>query len=141
MLVATDDGRLRQVTINDDQPLTSWQLNDLGAVQAVAWDDLDKDGRPDTGLVGTRDGSVWLYDRLYTRAPQRILELPLGSGVFHVALLKRASSQSPDILTITQNGLVRLFQMCIRDRPATPSAGAWSGGVRGGRARSPAPRG
>ncbi len=110
LLVATDDGRLRQVTINDDQPLTSWQLNDLGAVQAVAWDDLDKDGRPDTGLVGTRDGSVWLYDRLYTRAPQRILELPLASGVFHVALLKRASSQSPDILTITQNGLVRLFR-------------------------------
>jgi outer membrane protein assembly factor BamB len=110
LLVATDDGHLRQVTINDDQPLTSWQLNDLGAVQAVAWDDLDKDGRPDTGLVGTRDGSVWLYDRLYTRAPQRILELPLASGVFHVALLKRASSQSPDILTITQNGLVRLFR-------------------------------
>ena len=110
LLVATDDGRLRQVTINDDQPLTSWQLNDLGAVQAVAWDDLDKDGRPDTGLVGTRDGNVWLYDRLYTRAPQRILELPLASGVFHVALLKRASSQSPDILTITQNGLVRLFR-------------------------------
>ena len=36
LLVATDDGHLRQVTINDDQPLTSWQLNDLGAVQAVA---------------------------------------------------------------------------------------------------------
>jgi hypothetical protein len=109
-LVATDDGRLRQVTINDNQPHVSWRLDGLGAVQAVAWDDLDKDGRPDTGLVGTRDGGVWLYDRLYTRAPQRVLELPLASGVFHVALLKRASSQSPDILTITQNGLVRLFR-------------------------------
>ena len=109
-LVATDDGRLRQVTVNDDQPVTSWQLDGLGSVQAVAWDDLDKDGRPDTGLVGTRDGRVWLYDRLYTRTPQRVLELPLASGVFHVALLKRASSQSPDILTITQNGLVRLFR-------------------------------
>jgi len=109
-LVATDDGRLQQVTINDNQPVISWQLDGLGSVQAVAWDDLDKDGRPDTGLVGTRDGSVWLYDRLYTRTPQRILELPLASGVFHVALLKRASSQSPDLLTITQNGLVRLFR-------------------------------
>ena len=109
-LVATDDGRLQQLTIRDNQPALSWQLDGLGSIQAVAWDDLDKDGRPDTGLVGTRDGNIWLYDRLYTRAPQRILELPLASGVFHVALLKRASSQSPDLLAITQNGLVRLFR-------------------------------
>ena len=109
-LVATNDGRLQQLTITDNLPVVSWQLDDLAAVQALAWGDLDKDGRPDTALVGTRDGGVWLYEQLYTHTPQRILDLPLSSGIFQLALLPRTSSQSPDLLAITQNGLVRLFR-------------------------------
>ena len=109
-LLATDDGDLQQITITENQPVLLWQLDDLGLVQALAWDDLDKDGRPDTGLIGTRDGNVWLLEQLYTRNPQRILETPLASGVFSLALLRRVSSQSPDLLTVTQNGLVRLFR-------------------------------
>ncbi len=109
-LVAGDDGRLRQLTITDNLPVISWQIDDLGDVQAVAWDDLDKDGRPETALAGTRDGHVWLYEQLYAPAPRRVLELPLTSGIFALALLQRTSSQSPDLLAITQNGLVRLFR-------------------------------
>ena len=109
-LVATDNGVLEQLTITDNQPNITWQMEDLGNIQAVAWDDLDKDGRPDTGLVGTHDGGIRLYEQLYTRTPQRILDLSLASGVFELSLLQRASSQSPDLLAITQNGLVRLFR-------------------------------
>jgi len=109
-LVATDNDTLQQLTIGDEQPVVSWRLDGLAGIQAVDWADLDKDGRPDTGLVGTRDGSLWLYDQLYTRTPQRILEMPLASGIFYLALLERASSQSPDLLAVTQNGVVRLFR-------------------------------
>ena len=109
-LVATDNGYLEQLTVNDNQPVISWRLDGLTPIQAADWADLDKDGRPDTGLVGTRDGNLWLYEQLYTRTPQRILEIPLASGLFHLALLERASDQSPDLLAVTQNGLVRLFR-------------------------------
>lgn len=109
-LVATDSGSLEQLTVVDGQPATPWQLDGLGLVQAVDWDDLDKDGQPETGLVGTRDGDLWLYQQLHTRTPRRVLDLPLASGVFSVSLLKRASSQSPDLLAITQNGLLRLYR-------------------------------
>ena len=109
-LIATDNDTLQQLTISDDQPVLSWRLDGLAGIQAADWADLDKDGRPDTGLVGTRNGNLWLYEQLYTRTPQRILELPLASGIFHLALLERTSSQSPDLLAVTQNGLVRLFR-------------------------------
>ena len=109
-LVATDRGTLQQLTISDDQAVLRWRLDGLGRIQAVAWDDLDKDGRPDTALIGTRDGELWLYEQLHRDAPRRALEIPLASGVFDLALLRRTSSQSPDLLTITQNGLVRLFR-------------------------------
>ncbi len=109
-LVAGDDGSLQQLTVTDNQPAVPWRLQEMGAIQAASWDDLDKDGRPDTGVVGTRDGSVWLYDQLQTRTPRLVLDLPLDSSVFDLALLKRTSQQSPDLLTITQNGLIRLFR-------------------------------
>ena len=109
-LVATESGVLEQVTIVDGQPMVSWRLTGLGPLKAVAWDDLDKDGRPDTGLVGTGNGNVWLYEQLYTRTPQRILDLPLASGIFDLFLLRRSSSQSPDLLAVTQNGVARLFR-------------------------------
>ena len=109
-LVAGADGSLQQLTVTDNQPAVPWRLEEMAAIQAVSWDDLDKDGRPDTGVVGTRDGSVWLYDQLQTRNPRLVLDLPLASSVFDLALLKRTSQQSPDLLTVTQNGLIRLFR-------------------------------
>ena len=44
------------------------------------------------------------------REPRQALKLPLASSIFDLALLKRTSRQSPDLLAITQNGLIRLFR-------------------------------
>lgn len=109
-LLATTDAQLKQIVVTDNQPAVTWSLDDLGDVQAMSWDDLDKDGRPDTGAFGTREGDVWLYEQLQTRDPRLVLQLPLASSIFDLALLKRTSRQSPDLLAITQNGLIRLFR-------------------------------
>ena len=109
-LVATADGGLQQLTLTDNQPSINWVLEDIGPIQAASWDDLDKDGRPDTAAFGVRDGGVWLYEQIQTHNPRRVLELPLASNAFDLALLKRTSRQSPDLLAITQNGLIRLFR-------------------------------
>jgi outer membrane protein assembly factor BamB len=109
-LVATDRGQLKQLTVTDNQPTEAWTLEHPGLVQAGAWDDLDKDGRPDTSLIGARDGNIRFYEQLQTRNPRLVLDLPLSSGVFDLSLLKRTSRQSPDLLAITQNGLIRLFR-------------------------------
>ena len=109
-LVATSNGHLAELVLNDNRPDVVWVLDELGAIQSINWDDLDKDGRPDTGAFGSRDGSVWLYEQLQSRSPRLVLQQPLDSSTFALALLKRSSRQSPDLLTITQNGLIRLFR-------------------------------
>lgn len=109
-MVATEDGTLEQLVLVDNRPAITWKITNLGSIQALSWADLNQDGQPDTGLVGSRDGTIYLYERLQTRNPSRVLELPLSSSVFHVTLLKRASRQSPDLLAITHNGLVHLLR-------------------------------
>ncbi len=109
-MIGTEGGVLEQLTLVDNRPITAWKIDDLGNIQALNWADLDQDGQPDTGLIGSRDGSIRLYEQLQTRNPRRILELPLTSSVFDVALLKRTSRQSPDLLAVTQNGMIRLFR-------------------------------
>lgn len=109
-LIATEGGNLEQLTISDNQPIVTWNLEGIGPIAAISWDDLDKDGRPDIGAIGARDGKVWLYEQIQTPNPRRFLELSLASSAFDLALLKRTSRQSPDLLAITQNGLIRLFR-------------------------------
>ena len=109
-MIATEDGALEQLNLVDNRPTITWSIGELGNIQALGWADLNQDGRPDTGLIGSRDGNIRLYEQLQTRSPRRILELSLTSSVFDVALLKRTSRQSPDLLAVTQNGLVRLFR-------------------------------
>lgn len=109
-LSASDEGGLTQLLITDNEPSTTWSLDNLGSIQAASWDDLDKDGRPDIGAFGSREGIVWLFDQIQTRNPRLVLELPLASSPFDLALLRRTSRQSPDLLAVTQNGFIRLFR-------------------------------
>ena len=109
-LIATDNGQLSHFVVSANKPNIVWALNELGQIQSVNWGDLDKDGQPDTGVFGSKDGHLWLYEQLQGRSPRLILQQPLESSTFALALLKRTSRQSPDLLTITQNGLIRLFR-------------------------------
>jgi len=109
-LVANRDGRVTQLNLTDNRPALIWTLADFGAVKAITWADLDKDGRPDTGAFGNRDGDIRLYDQLQSRTPRQILNLQLASSIFDLSLLRRSSRQSPDLMAITQNGLIRLFR-------------------------------
>ncbi len=109
-LVATDDERIVELTVNGNQPAPGWQLSNAGLTQAGTWDDLDDDGRPDISLIGNRDGAIKLYDQIQSTAPRLQFELSLSSGIFDLALLKASPGQSPKFLAITQNGLIRLFR-------------------------------
>lgn len=108
-LLATGNGQLSHFVVDDNKPNISWSLNELGQIQSINWDDLDKDGQPDTGIFGSQDDHLWLYEQLQGRNPRLVLQQPLGSSTFALALLKRTSRQSPDLLAVTQNGLIRLF--------------------------------
>lgn len=115
-LVATVADRLLQLNVADNQPSIPWTLDNLEGVTAMVWDDLNKDGRPDTALVGTEEGRVFMYDQLQSRDPSLELELDLASSVTALSLMRRSSSQSPDLLTIAENSVVRLFRE-EEDRP------------------------
>jgi outer membrane protein assembly factor BamB len=109
-LVASDQGQIEQIAIRDNRPVSLWRIEGLGNVQTISWEDLRQDGQPDSGLAGRQDGRVLLFDQLQTRTPQQVFEIALDSDVFGLSFLSRSARQSPDILTITQNGLVRLYR-------------------------------
>lgn len=116
-LIATENGALQQLVLAGDRPIVTWKIPGIGVIQAVSTGDLNQSGQPDTGLIGLRDGIVYLYDRLQTRSPNRILELPSTGSLFDVALLTPTTSQSPALMTLTLNGLVHLFRE-EENRPA-----------------------
>lgn len=110
LLTATRSGRLAQIAIADNQPTSTWEEGGFLGATALYWADLDQDGRPDTGLVGTHSGNVFLLKQMNTATPRQALDLDLDSAVTTLSVLPRTASQSPDILTVTENSLIRLFR-------------------------------
>jgi hypothetical protein len=110
-LIATDDGQLLRLDIEDNQPLIPWRLSNMDILTALFWEDTNGDDQPDTVIVGGRDGRVRLYTQAHTRQPQLSVDyLELASPVFALMTLNRDISQTPDLLVITTNGLVQLFR-------------------------------
>lgn len=109
-LVATADGTLLRLDIEEDRPLISWRLDNEGVITTLQWDDRDGDAAPDTVIVGTQRGQVRIYNRAHTREPKLIDEIDLFSGLFALSVLHRDDSQTPDLLFITENGLVQLYR-------------------------------
>lgn len=109
-LVATKQGNIEYFTIQNNRPVPMWRIEGLGDIQTISWDDLTEDGQPDGGLVGTREGRVFFINQLQTRNPQQVFDIALNSNVFGLSFLNRSSRQSPDLLTISKNGLIRLFR-------------------------------
>jgi outer membrane protein assembly factor BamB len=109
-LSATVEGHIEQIALVDNRPVPSWRIEGLGEIQTITWEDLTLDGRPDSALIGTRDGQIVLMEQLHTRNPQQTFDVSLNSNFAFLSFLKRASSQSPDLLAVTRNGLIRLFR-------------------------------
>ncbi len=110
-LLGMDSGQIIQLDIHDNQPLVLWQLEGIGRITALHWRDQDGDGQPDLRFAGTDDGKVWIFPR--TNIPETnpmTAPLDLSSSVFALESIKRDGSQTPDLLTITDNGLIQLFR-------------------------------
>lgn len=109
-LAANDKGHLEHIMVQHNRPVPLWRIEGLGEIQTVSWADLSEDGQPDNVLVGTKEGRVFLIDQLQTRTPRQVFDLTLNSNAFGLSFLNRASRQSSDLLTISQNGLIRLYR-------------------------------
>ncbi|MFW6063548.1 MAG: PQQ-binding-like beta-propeller repeat protein [Chloroflexota bacterium] len=104
-LAVSDAGELLNLDVSSDEIL--WQRPEQGAVSALYWGDLDGGGNADVA-VGTRDGRVFLYTddgRLWDR-----LNLSSNSSVSQLAAARRRPDGAPQLLVITDNGVVQLFE-------------------------------
>ncbi len=111
LLMATNHGQLLQLDVADNSPFIPWQCEDLGEVSALHWRDQDNDGLPDLAVAGNEDGQVWIYSQLQTATPQLAsAPLELSSSIFALNTLDRHVSQTPDLLAVSDNGLVQLFR-------------------------------
>lgn len=110
-LLATNTGELMRLDIENNQPMFPWRLSDFGDIGSVYWSDRGSQTQPDMVAVGNEAGNVWLFTRANTPEPQAAFEpLELSSGVFDMAILNRQLSQTPDLLVVTDNGLVQLYR-------------------------------
>lgn len=111
LLIATNRGELTRLDVEDNRPVIAWQVAGLGDLTRIHWRDTDGDDRPDLVLAGDRSGEVRLFAQAQARAPeQTYAPLQLDSSVFALTTLGRDASQSPDLLAITDNGMVQLFR-------------------------------
>lgn len=109
-IVATEENELLRIDVEKNRPIVSWQLGELNDISALHWDDRDGDALPDTAILGDQQGKVQIYNRIHTREPKLIAELDLFSSVFNLTSLQRGNNQNPDLLFITENGLVQLYR-------------------------------
>lgn len=109
-LLATSENRLLRLDVTDNQPVVLWDINSTQPITTLFWHDSDNDVHPDTVLVGTQTGRVYLYELVNTREPRLDLQLNVASSVHQLTTLNRLPNRSPDLLVITQNGLVQFFR-------------------------------
>ncbi len=111
LLIGTDSGYLIQLDVLDNQPVIPWQRDGIGRITALHWRDQDGDGSPDLSFAGTANGEVWissLETHPIQEMPATLLEL--SSSVFALDSIQRANNQSPDLMTISDNGIVQLYR-------------------------------
>src|SRR5690606_20132604 len=78
-----------------------------GDVSALYWGDLDGGGAQDFA-VGTRNGHISLFSS--DARPWDSFELSSSSSVFHLAGLRRGADQQPQLVVISDNGVVQIYE-------------------------------
>lgn len=106
-LVSTDSNELLHLTVQDNKPAITWALNGLGQLTTLYWGDLDGN-RLAEFAVGDANGRVRLFTNISPK-PQFLDELNLTSGVFAITALRRGQENRADLLVVTENGEVQLF--------------------------------
>jgi len=106
-LVAGSTGHLFYLDVANEQLL--WQLDDLGDVTDVYWGDLDGGGAQDLA-VGTRTSNGGGAVFLYTSETRLWDSLNLNSGVLWLGGLRLAADQEAQLVVITDNGVVQMFE-------------------------------
>ncbi|MCA9934745.1 MAG: AAA family ATPase, partial [Anaerolineales bacterium] len=105
ILVASDQDTLVNLVVENSRPRFAWRIRGVGQVTALQWGDVDGDSRPDI-VAANRDRNVLLF----SRTPEFSGELALSSAAFGLTALRRDTEQKADLMVITGNGLVELFQ-------------------------------
>jgi hypothetical protein len=111
LLLGTDSGQLTRLNVTDNQPNLPWQFEQVGNITAVHGYDQNHDGQPDLVLTGSHEGKVSILTGADTAAPQpAAAPIELSSAVFGLDTIDRDVGQAPDIVVVTENGLVQLFR-------------------------------
>lgn len=106
-LVAGSTGHLFYLDVINEQLL--WQLEEVGEVTDVYWGNLDGGGAEDLA-VGTRSSSGGGAVYLYTSEARLWDSLNLNSGVLWLGGLRLAADQEAQLVVITDNGVVQMFE-------------------------------
>ncbi|MDX1687313.1 MAG: AAA family ATPase [Candidatus Promineifilaceae bacterium] len=106
-LVAGSTGHLFYLDVANEQLL--WQLDDVGDVTDVYWGNLDGGGAQDLAIgTRSRNGGGAVY--LYTSERRQWDSLNLNSGVLWLGGLSLAADQEAQLVVITDNGVVQMFE-------------------------------
>lgn len=103
-LIATDNGNLVHVRVENNRPTLVWRMSGLGNVTSLHWGDVDGDSLQDIAIGSARKA------QLFTREPAFVTELNLASNPLGLTLLRRDANQSADLTVIMENGVVQLFR-------------------------------
>ena len=109
-LVATDQAELVRLRIEESEPRLLWRLIGLNDITSLYWGNLTGDILPEI-VVGSSEGSggrIYLYS--HQPEPALIDEIPLSSGVFTMAMMRRAGQQTGDLVVLTENGVIQQFR-------------------------------
>jgi len=102
-LIGTADDRVHLYSVREDELL--WTLEEVGGVQDIYWGNLDGGGARDVA-IGNAAGNVLLL----TSDRREWDRLNLGSGIFRLAGLRVGGGDHTQLVTLTQNGVVQLFE-------------------------------
>ncbi|MGB3715100.1 MAG: AAA family ATPase [Candidatus Promineifilaceae bacterium] len=103
VIVGTDEDQLLRIDINGE---VVWRQNDPGRVTSLYWGDLDGNIQADIA-VGNREGDVLL---ITGDGEKTWDQLNLDSEVVNVSAIRRLPNLQADLVAVTDNGIVQLFQ-------------------------------
>jgi outer membrane protein assembly factor BamB len=103
VIVGTDEDQLLRIDINGE---IMWRQEDTGRVSSLYWGDLDGNIQADIA-VGNREGDILI---LTGDGETSWDQLNLDSAVVDLSAVRRQPNLQADLVAVTDNGIVQLFQ-------------------------------